>query len=87
MTTKEVLNKLHDAGVYPDTLSKSNGIFTYRVGFYYTHGQTAGTHVARVKTALPDAVVLDSGEMWKPFRGGASVANQSHWYVKFEVKD
>jgi len=87
MTASEVKIKLMNANVYPDTLSKSGGIFTYRVGFFYTHGQTAGTHVARVKNALPDAIILDSGEMWKPFRGGASVAQSSHWYVKFRIEE
>ena len=38
------------------------------------------------KAAFPNAEILESGEVWKDFRGGASVAQQSHWFVKFTVQ-
>ena len=60
-------------------------IFTVRRGFYYTHGFTAEKLVEQVKCAYPHATILDSGEIWKPFKGGASVARQSHWFVKFTL--
>jgi len=30
--------------------------------------------------------LVDSGNVWKPFRGGATVANQSHYWVKLTIK-
>lgn len=69
----------------PDSVSLKNGVFTIRRGFYYTNGFTADAYAAKVKAAFPTVRILDSGEVWKPFRGGASVAASSHWYVKFEI--
>lgn len=70
-----------------DSVSARDGGFTARRGFFYTHGYTADRFVAAVKTAVPGAVVTDSGEVWKPFRGGAAVGQQSHWFVKFRVEN
>ena len=52
-------------------------------GFFYTMGGTAEKYAAMVQRAFPYANILDSGEVWKPFNGGASVARSSHWYVTF----
>ncbi len=71
--------------LWPDSTSVSKGVFTVRWGFFYTHGRTTSEFVAHVKAAFPDARVLDSGEVWKPFRGGATTAHSSHWFVKFTV--
>jgi hypothetical protein len=83
MTTKQVREKL--SGLV-DSVSQKNGVFTVRRGFFYTHGGSAERLAAAVKAAFPDATVLDSGEKWTSFRGGATVANQSHWWVKFQVE-
>ena len=70
-----------------DSVSKRNGLFTVRRGFFYTHGRNAEYLVNAVKRAFPGVQVRDFGEVWKPFRGGASVAAQSHWFVVFEDAD
>jgi hypothetical protein len=80
---------------HPDSFSCRNGVYTVRKGFFYPgvfrHGGTAEgvaeTVRMKVKAALPDytVTIIDKDEVWKPFRGGASVANQSHWWVKFTV--
>jgi hypothetical protein len=79
-TTKQVREVL-----LPDSISQKNGVFTVRRGFFYTGGFTAEGYAAKVKAAFPNATILGCGEVWKPFRGGAGVAAQSHWWVKFEV--
>lgn len=66
-----------------DTLSVRHGVFTARRGFFYTHGQTADLIVLHIKAGWPDAIILESGEIWKPFVGGAPTARQSHWFVTF----
>ncbi|MFA5732825.1 MAG: hypothetical protein WC934_12600 [Acidithiobacillus sp.] len=68
-------------------VSKGNNEFLVRRGFYYTYGQTAENLVKTIKNAIPNIKIVDSGEVWKPFKGGASVANQSHWFVRFKLPD
>jgi hypothetical protein len=67
------------------TLSRRAGVYTARWGFFYRHGQTSQLHAETVREKLPGACVLDHGEVWKSFRGGASVAQSSHWWVKFTI--
>ena len=72
-----------------DQVSLSKGVWTVRTGFFYTHGVTSEKFEASIVKELEEfgilIRVLESGEVWKPFKGGASVASQSHWYVKFRV--
>ena len=77
---QEVRSRLH-----PDTVSVKAGVVTIRRGFFYTGGVTAGAYADKVRAAFPNATILDAGEVWKPFRGGAKVAQQSHWFVKFTL--
>ena len=67
------------------SLSRKDGIYTARWGFFYTHGINSEKKALYVKMNLPGAIILDHGEHWTSFRGGASVANQSHWWVKFTL--
>lgn len=75
------------AALNVSTVSVKHGVFTIRKGFFYTGGYTEQMLAAAVKKAFPTAVILDSGSVWKAFRGGASVAQQSHWFVKFSVPE
>ena len=68
-----------------DTLSKKDGIYTARWEFFYRFGKTFHDYVDRVKRKFPNAQIIEARENWKPFRGGASTANSSHWYVKFKL--
>jgi hypothetical protein len=80
LTLADVKNKLS-----ADTYSLKNGVFTLRRSFFYTGGFTADMFAGRVLDAFPGATIIDSGEVWKAFRGGAPVAQGSHWFVKFSV--
>lgn len=68
-----------------DQCVKRNGIFTVRKGFYYTFGKTTQDLVDAVVKAFPNANILDSGRIWKDFKGGAPIQKQSHWFVKFSL--
>lgn len=68
-----------------DTVSCKDGCFTVRRGFFYTHGKTAQDFANDVINAFPLAVIVSKGEVWRPFRGGATIAQGSHWYVKFTI--
>ena len=70
-----------------DTISKRNGIITARWGFFYRHGRDAYYYMNKVKELIKNAEIIDFGEHWAPFRSGESVANQSHWWVKFKIKE
>ena len=75
----------HDIGA--DTLSKKDGVYFARQGFFYTSGKTADDFVKKIKEVFPKATIKRKGEVWKDFRGGASVGNQSHWYVEFTIPE
>lgn len=68
-----------------DQVTKRHNRYTARRGFYYRNGYTAEAFVKLVRAAYPAAKIIDSGEIWKPFRGGAKTQDSSHWFVTFEL--
>lgn len=72
-----------------DQIVVRSGQATFRRAFFYRQGRLALDFLAQVKRELDDAGVryrlADWGEVWKPFRGGASISQQSHWFVKVEL--
>jgi hypothetical protein len=87
MTREEVdavAERLRAAGA--DHVERHDGReFTARESFFYTGGRDAEHFARRVVAAVPGAVVLGSGEVWKAFRGGDSVKQGSHWWVRFRI--
>jgi hypothetical protein len=70
--------------VTADAVSLSGGVYTVRKGYFYSHGGSEDALAKRITDAYPHAVILlDKGDVWKTFRGGAPVAQQTHWWVKF----
>jgi hypothetical protein len=82
------LGQVHDI-VDGDTLSVKGGIYTYRRGFFYTNGctseQCASNILRKLKESGLTGEVIDHGEKWTRFIGGAPLARQSHWWVKFRI--
>lgn len=72
--------------IHFDTVSKKDGVFTCRKEFFYRHDRSAEKYAAEVLKAFPNAVIIETAEIWKPFRGGASTRNSSHFLVRFSVK-
>lgn len=70
-----------------DTISKKGDVYTIRREFFYSHGGSSEGLANKVKKVFPNAVIVDHGEHWAAFRGGASVAQSSHWWVKFKLVD
>lgn len=68
-----------------DTYSRNGDVITVRMGFFYSMGKSTQTFVDAVLQAFPSATIIDSGERWVAFRGGDTVAQGSHWYVKFTI--
>ena len=87
MKAYEVKDKLQINGVTVDLIRKNDDIYMIMKSFFYTLGFSASQYVEQVKKVFPDAEILDSGEIWLPFKGGALVSNQSHWFVEFKLKE
>ena len=66
-----------------DVKKSKDGTFTIYRGFFYRHGQEVSSVEQHLMDVFPKAMILDSGERWEPFKGGASVRTSSHWWVKF----
>ena len=71
--------------VNADTISKRDNVYTVRKGFYYKFGGTAIKFVTDVENNIQGAKIIDYGEKFVRFNGGASIASQSHWFVKFTI--
>jgi hypothetical protein len=91
-SVKIVKNALEAGGVYPDAVSKNkDGHIVVRDTFFYKAGRTSEGHTHKVKKALDAAgikhSIVDDGEHWAPFRGGASVAKSSHFYTHVKLHE
>ena len=89
MTT--FIGHVRKADIRADTISKrKDGTVVLRRGFFYKNGFTADQFVNHIMSKLIDygmsARVVDSGEIWKPFNGGSTLANSSHWFVVLAEK-
>ena len=82
MKLSEVKAKLAEAGRF-DTVGQSKGMFIASRGFFYTNGMTSDKLAAAVQRAIPTAAIVEHRQIWKPFRGGATTASQSHFLVRF----
>jgi hypothetical protein len=87
LTITEVGKVLQQAGFHYDSLSKSNGVFTYRRGFYYTQGNSAMKIAEKMTEKLPSIRILSAEDIWKRFVGGVSVKNQSNFCIKFTIDE
>ena len=84
---KKIVSALRAAKFIDSVGSKQNGDIIARRGFFYRNGKSSETFDAHVRNLLEQAGlsdkyhIVESGEIWKPFRGGASTANSSHWFT------
>lgn len=66
----------------------SDGSTVLRQGFFYRHGKDAAAFeksVADDLTKLGIAhKIVDKGEKYTAFRGGAKVKDSTHWWVKIK---
>ena len=87
LSAKQVEEKFNDKSIYPDEITLKSGIYTIREGFFYRHGKTTKDLLNKVKSVFPNATIIDSGEIYTAFNGGAKISKQSHWFVKFTLPD
>ena len=84
------IKRLIKDNLNPDTIgTKKGGNILCRWGYFYTHGATAEDYAMKIRRLLTNNKIpyriVDCGNHWAAFRGGASVANQSHFYVEVHV--
>jgi len=86
--TARVLSEI----IMADQVSKKrdgSGNFIFRKGYYYSHGGTSDKFVNNITQQCKDnnlnIEVVDSGDHWAAFNGGASIAKSSHWWVVAKV--
>lgn len=69
----------------------SDGTFIFRRTYFYSHGGSSEKFAAKVDnmlTAIGIAhEIVDHGDHYAPFRGGASIKTSQHWWVKVRVLD
>ena len=72
-----------------NTVSVRKGSFTVRKGFYYRMGmdqnKLADQVAERMVAAGHTIIIEDTGEKFVAFRGGDTVAQGSHFWVKFKI--
>ena len=76
---------------YSDSVGRDKaGNVVVRRGYFYTHGQTAEGFADKISSQLKQAgvehEVVRFWNQWKPFRGGDTVAQGSHFGVSIKLK-
>lgn len=83
MKMKEIREKLNGIA---DTVGKNkSGNFVARKEYFFHHGATSDGFVEKVKRTLPEARIINSWDRWASFKGGSSVASNSHFGVEFTI--
>jgi hypothetical protein len=81
LTVKQVRPILES---YADSIGRNKaGNIVLRKGFFYTHGMDghkfAQAAIARLAARGITAQVVEVDTVWKPFKGGATVSQGSHF--------
>lgn len=69
------------------TISLRHGVFTVKKSYFYRNGMTAGGLWDRVQAKIAAAQLVDCGDHWHEFVGGAKSgsAKDSYFWVKFSL--
>ncbi len=85
-TIKEVQEAL---GTTVSSIGKNKaGQIIVRQGYFYRNGNTSTSFSDKISDILTkhgiSFNIVDSGDVWKVFKGDASIANQSHFFAIIE---
>jgi len=83
---KLTASKLNEIVGYPVKVNK--GVFTVAKPYFYrtsSLGQFRERLSEKLQAANLEVKFLDAGNVSKPFKGGANVWNQSHYFIKVEI--
>ena len=86
-TVKSIKTAL--SGIADSVGRNKAGNFVVRRGYFYRNGMDSDKFADRVVQTLAAANitvrVVESRDNWRPFKGGGTVAQNSHWFVEFGV--
>lgn len=85
---KSTLARLRE-WAYPkaDTVSRKNGVYTVRRGYFYRFNRSATDLIEDLKRTFPEIVVTGSGDHWAAWNGQAPMHKSSHWWVTFTMPE
>ena len=91
MGNRNLVQVAKDAFLADSVGRTKTGDVVLRKGSFYRMGKSAETFKAAVIRHYMDhgieIQVVDFGAVYKDFRGGASVARSSHWFVVIREKE
>ena len=84
MSTKQVREVVSNVA---DTLSVRQGVFTVKKSYYWGVTQGGSALADKIKSLLPEAFILDYGNHYHGFVGGAKSGSSkdSYFWVKFRA--
>lgn len=89
---KKDITILRENLIGADSLSVRNGVYTARRGYYHSHGKDSNDFAALIENRVNEIFdgkkvfkLVEHGDHWAPFKAGAPVARQCHWWVKFSI--
>lgn len=86
-----LMSRVRDAAPGDQVSKDKQGNFIFRQGYYYRMGMDSDKFADRVKKELSNAgfnvEIIDHGDHFASFRGGASIKASSHFWVKARVMD
>lgn len=86
MNTKTVRSLLENS---VDVLSFRNKVYTAKKSYYWGATQDGSAFRDKIQKLIPKARVVDYGNHWHSFVGGAKPGSSqdSYYYCKFEIKE
>jgi hypothetical protein len=88
---KQSVDRIIKDTIMADQISKDReGNYIFRKGYFYRPSKMSPDDWAeKISKKLQEVginnTVIDSDDIWKPFKGGAPLKSQSHYYVKIKV--
>ena len=85
MKTADLRNIFHSTA---DVISQKDGIVTIKKCYYWGVTKSGESYRDKVLELLPTATIVDFGNHFAPFRGGAKAGSpqSSYFWVKFRIE-
>jgi hypothetical protein len=85
MSVGDIIETLEDVLSASKVSKKQGGSYKAMWSYFYTHGATPEKYVQKVLNKYPNAEIIDKGDNWAPFKGGAPIERQSYMWVQFKI--
>ena len=85
MKRADIISAAEKQGLKHIIIKKTGVIRVMKPYFYRSQAGTIDALKTSVVKAFPEAQIIDDGDYFTSFRGGAPVAKQSHIWVEFKM--